>query len=232
MPADVTTSSGLRDRLVTASLDILQADGPAELTVRRVAEVAGSSTMGIYTSFGGRAGMLDAVYLRGFELLRDALATARTGSAPAGPATAPAGSTSAGPATARILALARTYREFARANPPLYALMFERPLPDFDPSPRLRGQALEMTFGLLVAEVGAAAEQGLIEAADPARAAYLIWTAIHGMVSIELTHAVRSPLPGWFLDRPEVGDQVLVEGVTSLLAGLGAERRGKPSRDD
>lgn len=244
MPADVTTSSALRDRLVTASLDILQAEGPAELTVRRVAEVAGSSTMGIYTGFGGRAGMLDAVYLRGFELLRDALAKAGTGGAPAdpastptdgapaGPASTPTDSEPAGPATERILALARSYREFALANPPLYALMFERPLPDFDPSPQLRAQALEMTFGLLVAEVGAAAEQGLLATSDPARAAYLIWTAIHGMVSIELTHAVRSPLPGWFLDRPEVGDEVLGEGVTSLLAGLRAERGERPSRDD
>jgi len=232
MPADVTTSSELRDRLVTASLDILQADGPAELTVRRVAEVAGSSTMGIYTGFGGRAGMLDAVYLRGFELLRDALVNARTDGAPAGPATTPSGSEPAGPATEHILALARSYREFALANPPLYAMMFERPLPDFDPSPQLRAQALEMTFGLLVAEVGAAADQGLLARSDPSRTAYLIWTAIHGMVSIELTHAVRSPLPGWFLDRPEVGDQVLVEGVTSLLAGLGVKRREKPSRDD
>ena len=35
---------------------------------------------------------------------------------------------------------------------------------------------------------------------DPTRAAYLLWTAIYGVVSIELTHALRSPLPGWFLD--------------------------------
>ena len=232
MPADVTTSSELRDRLVTASLDILQADGPAELTVRSVAEVAGSSTMGIYTNFGGRAGLLDAVYLRGFELLRDALANARTGSAPAGPATAPTDRAPASPATDHILALARIYREFALANPPLYALMFERPLLGLDPSPQLRSQALGMTFGLLVAEVDAAAEQGLLATSDPARVAYLIWTAIHGMVSIELTHAVRSPLPGWFLDRPEVGDQLLVEGVTSLLDGLGVKRREEPSSHD
>ena len=131
-----------------------------------------------------------------------------------------------------LYALARIYREFALANPPLYALMFERPLPDFDPSPQLRSQALGMTFGLLVAEVDAAAEQGLLATSDPARVAYLIWTAIHGMVSIELTHAVRSPLPGWFLDRPEVGDQLLVEGVTSLLDGLGVKRREEPSSHD
>ncbi len=214
MAMDVTASSELRDRFVAAGLEILQAHGAAELTVRRVAEVAGSSTMGIYTCFGGRAGMLDAVYSRGFDLLRATLFVAQAGSAPARSS------------TERILALARAYREFALDNPPLYALMFERPLPDFDPPPQVRSTALEMTFSLLVDEVGAAADRGVITAPDPARAAYLLWTAIHGMVSIELTHAVRSPLPGWFLDSPEVGEKVLVEGVASLLAGLGADRKG------
>ena len=220
MAADVTASSELRDRFVAAGLNILQADGPAELTVRRVAEAAGSSTMGIYSCFGGRAGMLDAIYSRGFELLRDALAAA------------PTGITAADPSTKRILALARTYRRFALANPSLYALMFERPLPDFDPSPQLRAQALELTFKLLVAEVGAAAEYGLITTTDPTRTAYLLWTAIHGMVSIELTHAVRSPLPGWFLDSPEAGEQVLVEGVASLLAGLEVDSQANASHTD
>ncbi len=212
MATDVTASSELRDRFVAAALEILQADGAAELTVRRVAEVAGSSTMGIYTCFGGRAGMLDAVYSRGFDLLRAELVAAQAGSA------------RSRSSTEGILALARAYREFALANPALYALMFERPLPHFDPPPSLRFHALETTFRLLVDAVDAAAERGVIATPDPARAAYLMWTAIHGMVSIELTHAVRSALPGWFLDNPEAGERVLVEGLACLLAGLGVER--------
>jgi hypothetical protein len=111
--------------------------------------------------------------------------------------------------SARILALALAYRDFALANPALYALMFERPLPTFDPSHQARAEALGMTFTLLTDELAGAV-----------RSAYLIWTAIHGIVSIELTHAVRSPLPGWFIDSPEVGAQVLREGVQALLTGL------------
>jgi AcrR family transcriptional regulator len=218
MTTDVTASSELRDRFVTAGLEILQADGAAELTVRRVAEVAGSSTMGIYTCFGGRAGMLDAVYTRGFELLRTALTSELAENAPSHAS------------TRRILALARAYRRFGLANPALYALMFERPLPDFDPPPSLRSRALEMTFTLLIDEVRAAADSGVVTAPDPTRTAYLLWTAIHGMVSIELTHALRSPLPGWFLDRPQVGEQILVQGVASLLAGLGVQAAGIQSR--
>jgi AcrR family transcriptional regulator len=194
--------------LVTAGLLVLRQRGAAELTVRRVAEVADSSTMGIYTGFGGRAGMLEAIYRRGFELLQQALTTADS---PAGPVAFPE----------RVLALTTAYREFALGNPALYSLMFERPLPDFDPSHELRSEALAMTFGPLVDAVTQAQRAGLIAGDDPIRPSYLVWTAIHGIVSIELTHAARTPLPGWFLDSPQVGYDVLVDGVRAMLTGLG-----------
>jgi AcrR family transcriptional regulator len=188
--------------------------GPAELTVRRVAEVAGSSTMGIYTQFGSRAGMVEAIYRRGFELLRDQLAAATDETRDA------AGS------EAVLMAMAVAYRSFALANPALYALMFERPLPEFDPTPEARADALGTTFTLLMSQVGHAQERGLIVGDDPLRPSYLIWTTIHGITSIELTHAVRSPLPGWFIDTPEAGERVLIDGVHAVLAGL----RRRPSR--
>jgi AcrR family transcriptional regulator len=178
---------------VVAGMRVLAENGVAELTLRRVAEAAGASTMGIYTRFGSRAGMLEAIYRRGFELLRDALIEARDAAG-----------------KSRILALGVAYRRFALANPPLYALMFERPLPGFDPSSQTRTDALAMTFGLLTDEIP-----------DPARA-YLVWTAVHGIVSIELTHAQRSPLPGFFIDFPAEGERLLIEGVTALLRGLSA----------
>jgi AcrR family transcriptional regulator len=184
---------------------VLHEHGAAELTVRRVAEVAGSSTMGIYSRFGGRAGMLEAIYRRGFELLRDALAGAAEG---------------VPDPLARILATASAYRRFARDGPALYALMFERPLPGFDPSPQLRTEALNMTFTLLVEPVGAAQRAGALAGDDPVPTAYLIWTAAHGITSIELTHAQRSPLPGWFIDYPGAGERMLLDGVRAMLGGL------------
>jgi AcrR family transcriptional regulator len=182
-----------------------------DLTVRRVAELAGSSTMGIYTQFGGRSGMLEAIYRRGFELLRASLVSALAGLG--GPAVRDV--------SERTVALALAYRRFALDNPSLYAFMFERPLPGFDPSPQLRAEALGMTFMLLTDEVRRAQTAGLVGGDDPVRPAYLLWTSMHGMTSIELTHAARSPLQGWFLDSTEARESVYVEGVRALLAGLG-----------
>ncbi|MBB6475412.1 WHG domain-containing protein [Sphaerisporangium rubeum] len=240
----------LRRRLVEASQRVLREHGPAELTVRRVAEAAGSSTMGIYTHFGGRGGMLEAVYLDGFEQLRAALThaagdhrddgTTPADLTPAEPTTAsdparrasaadpvrrpsasgPVRRTSATDPARRITALALAYRGFALRNPPLYALMFERPIPDFDPPPELRLRAIGMTFPFLVTEIENAVTHGTLRTPDPRRTGYLLWTAIHGMVSIELTHTTRGSLPGWLLGAPEAGEHLFTDGLSLLLSGL------------
>jgi AcrR family transcriptional regulator len=203
-PAAGPQPEDLRERLIAAGLGVLDADGPAELTVRRIAEVAGSSTMGVYTKFGGRAGVLEAIYRRGFDLLRVAL-----GAVP-----------EAGDPLGHIVDLALAYRRFALANGALYAFMFERPVPDFDPGPGLRREALDTTFGLLVAAVRQAMARGALPDVDAVRTSYLVWCVVHGMVSLELTHAVRSPLPGWFLDSAEAGERILLDGVRATLEGL------------
>ena len=192
------------ERFIFAGLRVLHEHGAAELTLRRVAQQAGSSTMGIYSCFGGRVGMLEAIYRRGFEMLEDAITNA--------PASADPRQT--------VTAIAVAYRRFALGNPALYALMFERPLPGFDPSPQLRSWALNLTFTPLVEEMARAQAGGLLAGDDPIRPSYLLWTAVHGITSIELTHAVRSPLPGWFIDSPEAGEQMLLAAVRAVLAGL------------
>ncbi|MBO3749662.1 TetR/AcrR family transcriptional regulator [Streptosporangiaceae bacterium NEAU-GS5] len=202
MERDVRESSEV-GRYIQAALVLLRDQGAAQLTVRRVAEAAGTSTMGIYTTFGGRAGLLEAVYRHGFELLRDVLVTAKE--------------TAEGEDTeARIRGLAVAYLRFARQNPSLYALMFERPLPGFDPPPGLRAEVMAITFALVIEEIAA------LKSGDPLRHAYLLWTTIHGLVSIELTHNLRSPLPDWFINSPEAGEKIVLDGVTALLAGLRA----------
>ncbi|WP_433515761.1 TetR/AcrR family transcriptional regulator [Nonomuraea sp. CA-143628] len=200
MGRDVSTSKEvgeLRGDLLAAAVRVLREQGAPQLTLRRVAEEARTSTMGIYTCFGGRAGLLAAIYQYGFDVLQEVLLRSLDGQAEP---------------FERIMAVAYGYREFALADPALFALMFERPLPDFDPSPELRQDALGRTFSLLT-EIMAGSE-------EPTRMAYLVWTTIHGLVSIELTCSLRSPLPGWFLDSREEGARVLADGVGTLLRGM------------
>ena len=59
-----------------AAANILAAEGPQGLSMRKVAALAECSTMVIYHHFGSKQGLLDAVYVEGFSRLREAQAQA------------------------------------------------------------------------------------------------------------------------------------------------------------
>ncbi len=191
----------INERLIAAALQLLREEGPADLTVRRIANVAGTTTMCLYTGFGSRDGLLDAVYAQGFEQLRETMTQAGLVADPA----------------EAVLALLHAYRAFALANPGLYGLLFERVLPGFDPSLQVRRTALDTTFGLL------AAQAGRLLGADPQDEAsrelgYTLWGLTHGLVSLELTHASRSPLAHPVLADTD-GRAVLDTALRAVLDG-------------
>ncbi|NIH83979.1 TetR/AcrR family transcriptional regulator [Amycolatopsis granulosa] len=202
-PADSHT----RERFLQAALTVLLEQGVSGLTVRSVAEAAGTSTIGVYTRFGGRNGVLDALYERTFELLHEEFAAVPR--IPDDPA-------------AGILALARSYRRFALDSPARYAFMFEQAVPGFDPDPNLRAFAQHTTFDLLVDRVIPVTPPDQ----DPNRTGYLIWTTMHGLVSVELTHRARNPPPKWFIDTTDDAyDEVFAAGIRAILIGLGLQLR-------
>ena len=54
---------------------LLAEEGPDALSVRRVAAEAGVSAMGVYSRFGGKQGLVEALFLDGFHRLQHVLAT-------------------------------------------------------------------------------------------------------------------------------------------------------------
>ena len=119
----------------------------------------------------------------------------------------------------RIVELGLAYRRFAVSNPALYSLMFERVI-GFDPPPELRSEVLESTLSLVVDAVTQAMEQRTIDTESPLVAAYTLWTAAHGAVSLELTHAAQRPLAGWLIDSPDAGGDVFRQALQTTLRGL------------
>ncbi|WP_370965603.1 TetR/AcrR family transcriptional regulator [Amycolatopsis sp. cg9] len=198
-PAD----QGSRERFLDAALSVLVNRGVPGLTVRGVAEAAGASTISVYARFGGRAGLLDALYERTFDSLREMLEGLPPSSADG---------------VADVLHLALEYRHFARESPARYALMFERPVPGFDPDPALRSAVLRTTFRMFVERVHRVCPPG----ADAQAAAYQLWTAMHGLVGAELMLASRTPLADWFIPpTEEANEEMYRQGVTAMMRGLG-----------
>ncbi|WP_020392616.1 TetR/AcrR family transcriptional regulator [Kribbella catacumbae] len=133
-----TEQLDIRERLLAGAADVLATDGVAGLTVRRVVEAAGRSTMCVYTKFGSRGGLMNAVYEQTADSLYAVLERARPveGSA--------------------ALGLASAYRRFALANPGAYALLFDQDLPALGIDESLRGDAIARVAAYLSGgEVGA-----------------------------------------------------------------------------
>jgi AcrR family transcriptional regulator len=174
----------MRRTLLDAAGAILVAEGPAALTMRRLAAAAGCSTTVLYTLFGGKDGLADALYREGFERFRRALADAA----------AAAGDDPIG----QQVALGRAYRAYALAEPNLYRVMFMDAIPGFAPSAASLAVAND-SLGVLADAVRDGMAAGALRSGDAGAAAEVLWAAAHGVVSLEL--AGHFPDPAVAADR-------------------------------
>lgn len=200
--ANTAANTQLAEQLVDAALRVLAQHGVGELTVRRVAEEAGSSTMGVYSRFGGRAGLLEALYQRGFDLLTQALGAVPVTDDP----------------IQDLRELSYAYRRFALAGPQRYLFMFSRPLHDFEPAGGLHAAVLQAAFAPVIGAVRNSGAEGL----GATRAAYCLWCVMHGLVGLELTDVLRAPLTTWGVtgEDPAAADRMYRAGVQAMIAGL------------
>ncbi len=186
-----TRSSDVEQVLLDAAHALLVEHGPAGLTVRAVATQAGVAPMGVYNRFDGKQGLLEALYVRGFNELRDRVNSA-----------------SGATAHDRLRAASGEYRAFALASPQYYRLMFEH-ASEVEPSEEAVLQAYE-SFGALVELVRACQDAGQLGGDDPVGVAQQLWGAIHGAVSLELVGIS-------FTDDPAATYAAMVD---ALLVGL------------
>lgn len=56
------TKPTVSERLIAGTLELIGTDGPSNLSVRRLADASGRSTMCVYTHFGGRDNLIDAAH--------------------------------------------------------------------------------------------------------------------------------------------------------------------------
>ena len=172
-----TPSADVERELLAAAEAVLIREGPGGLTVRAVATEAGIAPMGVYNRLGGKEGLVDALLIKGFDLLRAACDAA------------------SGPdLRARFYDCGRRYREFALANPHFYAIMFEDAIPHEFDNPEVGEHAIA-AFHALVRIVEVSAVAGVIAAPDPVEVAQQIWSAIHGAVALELKGLIQTEDP-------------------------------------
>lgn len=115
-----------RNTLITAAAIAIEEMSVEGLTVREVAGRAKQSTIGIYRNFSGRSGLLDALFMQGFEKLGRAAKTAGEREATA---------------RAAVIAAVNEYLALARKQPQHYRLMFSPQTAGYKPSAGARDAA-------------------------------------------------------------------------------------------
>jgi AcrR family transcriptional regulator len=188
-----THDQTLRLRLLDEGGRLLAEQGPAALTVRRLAERAGTSPSAVYSLFGDKWGLVDEMFREGFRRFAERIAALEP----------------TDDAFADLNAIGEAFRANARANPHLYALMFSDPFPGFVPGEETRTVAMG-TFGALVGAIGRCIDAGLLEG-DPLTLATIFFGLVHGLTSLELL--------GW-LPSPEQADAAWRRARLALYEGL------------
>src|SRR5262249_47591142 len=164
---DVARSDDEQSQAILAAASrILSEEGAGALTVRRIASEAGCSTMGLYSRFGGKEGVVDELYVEGFRHLCDGMGSIPRPDAP----------------VADMRACARGYRATALAHATHYMVMFGGSVPEFVPAKPSRVVAHE-AFERLVARVQRCIDAGEFKG-DAAEIAEIWWGAMHGLVML------------------------------------------------
>jgi AcrR family transcriptional regulator len=170
--------SSPRQRLIEAAARLLGEDGPSALSTRRLARETETSTMAVYTHFGGMPALVGAVVAEGFARLEQRVAAVPLTDDP----------------LADLRAVAAAYRDNARDNPHLYAVMFGSVPLGLELTQKQRDVG-RPAFEQLVAAVARVGDAGHLRD-EPAAAAAQFWSALHGYVMLEhagFHHVVDDP---------------------------------------
>jgi Transcriptional regulator len=158
----------LRPKLLEVASQLLTTVGPESLTVRRIAAEADCPTTVIYTMFGSKEGLAEALYLEGFERFRRRLEAVPAHNDP----------------LEHLAALAPAYREACLSEANYYSLMFERAIPGFEPSERARTLA-RAALNILDRVIADCISAGHLIPTQPRKVADTLWAAAQGAISLE-----------------------------------------------
>jgi AcrR family transcriptional regulator len=162
----------LTRRLLDRAGELLLRHGSEGLSLRKLAAEVGTSTMSVYTRFGGKPQLLAAMHREGFDRLGRALTEVPADGDP----------------LAALAQVGLAYRRAALASPSLYGLMFGPPPSGLVVSAD-DAAAADATYTPLVEAVRRCVDAERLHG-DPEGIALHLWAVAHGMVSLELAGRV------------------------------------------
>ena len=180
--------------LLQAAEAMIAAHGIDALSIRGVADAVGTTTRAVYSLFASKAGLLEALAVRLFELLDEAIV-----------AIPPTDDPREDLATAAI----DGFRRVALEHPSLYSLVFLRVVPDLQLGSESSAIA-SATFARLEALVGRIAASDDNVRVDVPQLALAVHALTEGLASVELRQGVANP----------AAEQLWHDAVIALVDGF------------
>lgn len=162
----------MRQLIIDAARRLFVQEGYAQVTVRRIAEAIEYTPGAIYSYFEDKDAIFHALHRQGFTELMRYMAEASARAAAEG-----------GTPLDQLRRLGEAYLSFAHENPEMYDLMFVAQAPvRAEPETWPEGGR---AFDVLRQLVRVAIEGGWIRAGEPEAVAFTLWSACHGMVTLD-----------------------------------------------
>lgn len=172
MSADILLNTGnaLRDRLVSNARTLVRNEGMSSLNLRLIAEQSGTSTQAIYTLFGGKTGLIRAMYEHWIKELEDILLATQSHLSP----------------MELMVQTAHIYRKQALSDPQLFLFGVS---PSANEANILGLMMSSRTFALFCGFIQAGIQCGEFASVEQVeQQAKGLWAAIHGAVLFEICH--------------------------------------------
>ena len=170
-------SKDTRARILKSASELFLQGGLAALSVRAIANRAGLSTIGIYSHFDGKQGILDTLYIDAFERVALAMDVSNIDASP----------------VHKVIASAQAYLRVADTYPAHYRLIFGEADDDYQPS-IAAAEVAQRAFSLLIEGAGSllTADASL---SQKQKLALEIWAIVHGYVGLK-NHQVSKSVAG------------------------------------
>ncbi|MFN3596947.1 MAG: TetR/AcrR family transcriptional regulator [Rubricoccaceae bacterium] len=193
----------MRRAILDHARHLLVAEGYVNLSMRKIARAVGCSATSIYLHFENKDALTHALIDEGMAHLHAALVAAER---------------DAGDPLGRLRALGRAYVRFGLDNPEYYQIMFQlhpARMARYPAENYRRARRNIERFAAVLAEGEAA---GVLRATPTADvAAHVLWTALHGLVSLLLAERV---------DVRIAGEAFVEAAIAQAIAGLRVHHAG------
>jgi len=189
----------VRASILAAAWEMVVTEGWQSFSIRKIADAIEYSVPVIYSHFENKDAILLEFNRKGFQLLAETLAQAKSGQPD--------------PAN-QIRAMGRAYWDFAFQNKEYYQLMFGLGIPTCETASKI--PALTAFAEVIIGSIRAMVAPGKKPSFDPWLKYQSFWSMLHGLVSINMTSL------GDNNHRESLPLQVLEDVMCSFIRGIQA----------